>query len=73
MKKELSFYDFTQLTEEQQYDLTFRFADFLEHRTSGRYKYVLYSLNNFFVEILYNSTTNEVIQLTSYLDVKPSN
>lgn len=73
MKEELSFYDFTQLPEEQQYHITFRLATFLEHRISGKYKYVLYRLNNFFVEILYNSATNEVIQLTSYIDVKPNN
>ena len=57
--RELSFYEFTQLPEEQQYDLVFTKGEFIDASIKDNVKFVLYSLFGFFVEVIYDSVDNK--------------
>jgi len=65
-----SFYEFTQLDEEKQYDLAFKNGAFLGASEKRSKKFVLYKLNNFFVEITYDIETNRIISLKAFLHLK---
>lgn len=70
MRKELSFYEFTQLSEEGQYELVFKEGEFLNSSSKDDLKFALYKLNSFFVEVVYDSQKNKVVSLTSFMNAK---
>lgn len=49
-----SFFEFTQLDEEKQFELTFKKGDYVGTSEGRGNRFVLYKLNNFFVEITYD-------------------
>ncbi|PWN58441.1 hypothetical protein C1634_023095 [Chryseobacterium viscerum] len=65
--KELSFYEFTQLSESERYDLVFREGEFIDSSIRNDVKFALYKLYSFNVEVIYDSTGNRIIGLTSFL------
>ncbi|RST26233.1 hypothetical protein [Chryseobacterium lacus] len=65
-----SFFEFTHLGEEEQYDVTFKNGDFVGTSEKGNKKFVLYKLNNFFVEIIYDIERNSIISLTAFFNPK---
>ncbi len=65
-----SFFEFTHLGEEEQYNLTFKKGDFVGTSEKEDKKFVLYKLNNFFVEIIYDIERNIIISLTAFLNSK---
>ncbi|MFC4163888.1 hypothetical protein ACFOWU_09495 [Epilithonimonas zeae] len=67
MKKELSFYNYTQLNKEDQYDLVFREGEFIDSSLKNDVKFVLYKLYDFYVEIVYDFEENKILNLTSFL------
>jgi 5-hydroxyisourate hydrolase-like protein (transthyretin family) len=67
MRKELSFYEFTQLSEEGQYELVFKEGEFLNSSTKNDLKFALYKLYSFFVEVVYDAQRNKVVSLTSFM------
>lgn len=70
MDKDISFFEFTQLSQEEQYHLVFTQGEFIEALEKDRLKYVQYQLYNFFVELIYNAKDNKIIGLTSFLNSK---
>ncbi|MCD1117548.1 hypothetical protein [Chryseobacterium turcicum] len=68
MSKELSFYEFTQLPEEEQYELVFSSGEFIDSSVKGEVKYVLYKLYSFFVEVAYNSYDNKIINMSTFMN-----
>lgn len=66
----LTFYEFTQLSEHDQYDITFREGDFVEAREINGSRYALYKLYNFFVEVEYNISLNKIINIVSFINTK---
>lgn len=68
MKKELSFYDYTLLSEDNQYDLLFSLGEFVDSTEKGNAKYVLYKLFSFYVEVVYDSQNNCIKQINSFID-----
>ena len=67
MEKELSFYEFTQLPKEEQYNLAFTLGEFINTSETGNVRFALYKLFNFYVEAVYDSKENKIITLTSFL------
>lgn len=65
-----SFFEFTHLGEEEQYNLTFKKGDFVGTSEKGNKKFVLYKLSNFFVEVTYDSEINSIISLTAFFNSK---
>lgn len=56
-----SFYEFTLLPDEQQFNLVFREGYFIELRELGNSRYALYNLYNFFIEIEYAISQNNLV------------
>jgi hypothetical protein len=68
--KELSFYEFTQLSKEEQYDLVFREGEFINSSFKNDVKFALYQLHSFYVEVTYNAKDNRIVNLTSYMSAR---
>lgn len=68
MKEELSFYDFTLLSQDYQYDLLFILGEFIDSAEKGSTKYVLCKLFNFYVAVVYNSENNCIKQINSFIN-----
>lgn len=62
MSAKISFYNFTQLPDDKQYELVFRDAEFLDFREVGSSKFVLYKLYGFCVELEYNILKNTIVK-----------
>lgn len=61
MIAEISFYSFTPLPDEKQYELVFTDAEFINFREVGSSKFVLYRLYGFFVELQYDVLQNHIM------------
>lgn len=65
MTEKISFFDFTILPEEQQFELIFNNGEYIDFREVGVHRFVLYKLYSFFVELQYdilqNSSVNKVV------------
>lgn len=70
MSKEVSFYEYTQLSEHDQCDMVFRTGEFVDSTEIASNRYVLYKLYNFYVEVLYDSQTNSIKAISSFLSAK---
>lgn len=70
MRKELSFYEFIQLLDEEQYELVFKEGEFLNSSIKSDLKFALYKLNSFFVEVVYDAEENKIVSLTSFMNAK---
>lgn len=68
MSKELSFYEFTQLPEEKQYEIVFSSGEFVDSSVKGEVKFVLYKLYSFFVEVAYNSYDNKIMNMSTFMN-----
>ena len=62
----ITLYEFKQLPEQEQYNITFNKGTFLDYLTKGNKKLVLYAVDLFFVELEYNTTTNQILKLTIF-------
>ncbi len=62
MIAEISFYSFTPLPDEKQYELVFTDAEFINFREVGSSKFVLYRLYGFLVELAYNILQNKIVK-----------
>lgn len=67
MEKQLSFYEFTQLPQLEQYDLVFTQGEFIDTLEKADVKFSLYKLFSFYVEVVYDFTGNKIVSLTSFL------
>lgn len=60
MTEQISFYDFTILSEERQFELVFKVGEFIDFREVEMNRFVLYKLYSFFVEFQYNILQNKI-------------
>lgn len=70
MKKELSFYDYTLLSKDDQYNLVFTKGEFVGTSTGKDMKFVLYKLCSFFVEVVYNVEDNRIVNISSFMNAR---
>lgn len=61
MTPKISFFDFTLLVDEQQFELVFTEGEFIDFQDVGSSKFVLYRLYGFFVELEYDFLQNHII------------
>ena len=61
MTPKISFFDFTLLVDEQQFELVFTEGEFIDFQDVGSSKFVLYRLYGFFVELEYDVLQNHII------------
>lgn len=57
----MTLYEYKILSEDDQYDTVFAKGKFLDIYIDGNTKYVLYAIDMFFVEILWDIKTDEII------------
>lgn len=55
-----TFYEYTSLSDHDQYNLLFTVGDFVDVKIVGIYRYVLYRLYDFFIELTYNIESNTI-------------
>ena len=58
--------DFTELTTERQLDILYFEGDLLANRYEDEFIYLLYSLDDFFVELRHDAYTNQLKQVTAF-------
>ena len=59
--------EFSKLEMKDQLELTWDKGVLEDNVAHGKYHYLLYKLNDFFVEITFNSETDDVVALSGYL------
>lgn len=62
----MTFFEFTLLPEDQQYQLIFREGHFFASRKLGTNEFVVYKCYGFFVEIEYDSGQNKIVNKVVY-------
>lgn len=61
MDRKISFYDFTLLPDEQQFEFLFAEGKFIDSRKAGNSKFVMYALYGFCVELEYDISQNKIV------------
>jgi len=56
-----TFYEYTSLSDHDQYNLLFTVGDFLDVKIVGNNRYVLYRVYNFYVELTYDTENNTIL------------
>jgi hypothetical protein len=67
MNRELSYYEFSQLSKEEQQELVMSSAETIGSTKKNDIDFELCKLFDFYVEIVYNADRTKVVSLTSYL------
>jgi len=70
MDVKISFHDFKNLPQQEQYDLVFTQGDFINYYLKGEIRYVLYGLFKFFVEVEYNVSKNKISNIIAFEEGK---
>lgn len=63
----MGIYDFNILSNHEKYDTVFTKGQFVDSVKDGRISYVLYSLSNFWVEVMYDRPTNKILEIGSFI------
>lgn len=62
----MTLYEYKMLLEDEQYDIVFSQGKFLDIVIEGTTKYVLYAIDKFFVEVVYDATHNVITEVRSF-------
>lgn len=62
----MGIYDFNILSNHEKYDTVFTKGQFVDSVQDGRISYVLYSLSDFWVEVMYDKPTNKILEIGSF-------
>lgn len=63
----MGIYDFNILDDHNKYDTVFTKGQFVDTVTEGETKYALYALSYFWVEVVYNASTNKITGISSFV------
>ena len=63
---DITLYEFNLLSQFDKGDILYQFGVHISERKDGEFGYVLYQLNNFYVEVKYFNTRNEIIMLSVF-------
>tara|TARA_R110002167_G_scaffold82618_1_gene225380 strand:+ start:6389 stop:6625 length:237 start_codon:yes stop_codon:yes gene_type:complete len=66
----MGIYDFNILSDHEKYDTVFTKGQFVDSVREERINYVLYSLSNFWVEVMYDTPTNKILEIGSFIGGK---
>lgn len=64
--KKITLYEFNKLHEQEQYSITFNQGTFLEYLEQKNKKLVLYAVDLFFVQVIYDTTNNKIKSLSAF-------
>ena len=65
----MTLYEYKMLSEDEQYDTVFVKGKFLDIYIDGNTKYVLYAIDMFFVEVIWNNELDEIIGKGVFIEV----
>ena len=63
----MGIYEFNILSEHDKYDLVFTKGQFVDTVKHKKFKYALYSVSKFWVEVVYNANTNKITGISSFV------
>jgi hypothetical protein len=63
-------YDFKAMSIHKQYKVLSELGIYLVDRIAGGYKFILYQIDTFYVEVKYNSLADEVMTIKTFLNTK---
>jgi hypothetical protein len=63
----MTLYEFNILDEQNKYDTVFNKGQFVDSINKGLTKYALYSISMFWVEVVYNSETNKITGISTFI------
>jgi len=66
----MTFFEFTLLPQEEQYNLVFTEGEFIDHSMKNEIKFALYRLYSFYVEVVYNVKNNKIVNLSSFMNAR---
>lgn len=64
--KKISLYNFLKSSDTEQYDLIFQKGEFIDTRNEGGFKFAIYAIDMFFVEIQYDVNRNKIVNKTAF-------
>ncbi len=64
----MGIYDFNILSDHDKYDTVFTKGQFVDSVKDGRITYVLYALSSFWVEVMYDTPTNKILEIGSFIE-----
>lgn len=64
--KSMTLYQYKRLTEADQFDVLWNYGEFLLHRETSLFKFILYQVDGFYVEVRYEVAKNEIVGLRSF-------
>jgi hypothetical protein len=70
MSAAIGIYEYTLMTTDQRAACLWEHGTFLDNRVEKGFKYILYSLNNFYVEVTYDSEENGILEYTPFKTTK---
>jgi hypothetical protein len=62
----MNLYEFSRLSEEEQYNTTWAFGVLVDQFVKDNIAINLYALNEFFIEVYYDQTTNKILQKKTF-------
>ena len=62
----MTLYEYKMLSEDEQYDTVFAKGKFLDIVIEGNSKYVLYAIDKFFVEVVWNNEKDQIIGIGQF-------
>jgi hypothetical protein len=71
MNKKITFYEFLEMTKEEQYILTISHSEIVNSHVKDTIIFVLYRLYNFYVEVGYDTGSKTVTSITGFLKALP--
>lgn len=63
----MTLYEFKLLPEEEQYRILFNEGDFITYKLETNSIFALYALDRFFVEVEYNTKSNRIVKVVSFV------
>ncbi|MEO7294107.1 MAG: hypothetical protein ABIW34_13445 [Ginsengibacter sp.] len=66
MLEDITLYEFNSLEELEKIEALGEYGQIVAHKFEGKFKFMLYQINNFYVEIKYIEKTNAFVELRSF-------
>ena len=67
MAKKVTFEAFLALPKYEKFDVIFTIGNFIDSRTEGKKQVILYSFDQFFVELYFDPRVNKIVKVNSFV------
>ena len=70
MQSDITFYEFNALSKNEKVEVLCECSVFLCERPHPAFRIVLYQINNFYVEVKYDTTNNSILEFQVFINTK---